>query len=355
MKYVVEYVWIDAKGDLRSKNRVLEFASNHSISIHSLPKWNFDGSSTGQAETIESERFLKPVYICNNPFTAELPGLLVLCAVYNDIRLTVPGLYNHYHNAATIFDAQKDTNPWFGYEQEFFLFKRNNTNSDLVPPGVDSVKCCNEQGQYYCSIGSENALGRQVLNSFISHAMEAELSLYGTNAEVAPGQWEFQIGTVPGIESAHQLWLARYIMIRVAEKFDLCVSFYPKPYTHINGSGCHTNFSNDLTRGNNGFQNMIKMFDKLGAAHTEHVANYCGDKQKRLTGIHETSSMDKFTWSVSGRHTSVRVGRDVQEAGCGYFEDRRPASNCDPYLVSSLLVKNTDLRNYSGPVKEVNQ
>jgi glutamine synthetase len=349
MKYVVEYVWIDANGDLRSKNRLLDFPSNHSISIQSLPKWNFDGSSTGQAETIESERFLKPVYICNNPFTAELPGLLVLCAVYNDSKLTEPGFRNNYHNAAAIFENQKHTEPWFGYEQEFFLFKRENTKSQNVPPGVDTMICCNDQGQYYCSIGSENALGREVINSFISHAMEAELSLYGTNAEVAPGQWEFQIGTVPGIESAHQLWLARYILVRVAEKFDLCVSFSPKPYKYINGSGCHTNFSNNLTRCANGFQNMKKMFVQLGAAHKEHINNYGSDNEKRLTGIHETSSMDKFTWSVSGRHTSVRVGRDVEEAGCGYFEDRRPASNCDPYLVASLLVKNTDLTNYKEP------
>ena len=145
MKYVVEYVWIDANGDLRSKNRILEFASNHSISLQTIPKWNFDGSSTGQAETIDSERFLKPVYICNNPFTAELPGLLVLCAVYNDSRLTVPGLNNHYHDAAKIFESLGDTNPWFGYEQEFFIFKRKETDHELVPPGISNIKCCNEQ------------------------------------------------------------------------------------------------------------------------------------------------------------------------------------------------------------------
>ena len=343
MKYIVEYIWIDANGGLRSKNRVLDLSSNHTISLQNLPKWNFDGSSTGQAETVESERFLKPVYLCNNPFTKEIPGLLVLCAVYNDPNLTIPGLYNNYHLAAQIFEQHKDTEPWFGYEQEFFLFQRNETNAKLVPPGVSSTEICNEQGQYYCSVGSENALGREVLNEFISRAMEAELSLYGTNAEVAPGQWEYQIGTVQGIEAAHQLWLARYIMLRVAEKFDMCVSIYPKPYSHINGSGCHTNFSNNLTRCRQGFANMQKMFVKLGEVHLEHVENYGADNHKRLTGIHETSSMDKFSWSVSGRHTSVRVGKDVEESGCGYFEDRRPASNCDPYLVSSLLVKNTSL------------
>jgi glutamine synthetase len=86
---------------------------------------------------------------------------------------------------------------------------------------------------------------------------------------------------------------------------------------------------------------MKKMFSKLEICHKEHIRNYGSDNNLRLTGIHETSSMDKFTWSVAGRHTSVRVGREVAINGCGYFEDRRPASNCDPYLVSSLLVKNT--------------
>lgn len=341
MKYIVEYIWIDAKGDLRSKNRVLEFSDNHSISLSHLPIWNFDGSSTGQAETIMSERFLKPVYMCNHPFTKETPGLLVLCAVYNDRSVTEPGLYNNYHDAAKIFQQYTDTHPWFGYEQEFFLFQRNDTNQKLVPPALTSIETCNEQGQYYCSIGAENSFGREIVTSFLSHALAAELSVYGTNAEVAPGQWEFQIGTVAGIEAAHQLWVARYILIRVAEIYDICVSFYPKPFEHINGSGCHTNFSNVHTRNQGGFANMQKMFKVLGAAHTEHIENYGSDNHKRLTGIHETSSMNVFSWSVAGRHTSVRVGKEVEETGSGYFEDRRPASNCDPYLVSSLLVKNT--------------
>ena len=341
MKYIVEYIWIDAAGGLRSKNRVLEFASNHSISIQIIPKWNFDGSSTGQAETIESERFLKPVYLCNNPFTKETPGLLVLCAVYNDRQLTQPAIYNHYHNAAAIFHQHNNSEPWFGYEQEFFLFQRNETNMKLVPPSLSSMEACNDQGQYYCSVGPQNAVAREIIQSFISHTLGAELSLYGTNAEVAPGQWEFQIGTVQGIEAAHQLWVARYILIRVAEIFDVCISFEPKPFDHINGSGCHTNFSNVFTRDRNGFEQMKRMFVTLEKTHGEHIQHYGADNHKRLTGIHETSSMEKFTWSVSGRHTSVRVGKDVEETGSGYFEDRRPASNCDPYLVSSLIVKNT--------------
>jgi glutamine synthetase len=341
MKYLLEYIWIDGNSNLRSKNRLMDFPTGHSISITNLPVWNFDGSSTSQAETADSERFLKPVYICNNPFTKETPGLLVMCAVYNDIQLTIPAVNNNYEAARVIFDKHGDTDPWFGFEQEFFLFQRDNTNMKLVPPHLESMDTCNPQGQYYCSIGSENSFGRELINSFIDHCISAELGLYGTNAEVAPGQWEFQIGTVRGIAASHELWIARYILIRLAEGFDLCVNIHPKPYSHINGSGCHTNFSNNLTRANGGFEAMKRMFAKLECCHKEHIDNYGSDNSLRLTGIHETSSMERFTWSVAGRHTSVRVGREVAMNGSGYFEDRRPASNCDPYLVSSLLVKNT--------------
>jgi glutamine synthetase len=343
MKYLVEYIWIDAVGSIRSKNRILDFPANHSISLEKLPIWNFDGSSTGQADTCESERFLKPVYICNNPFNSNIPGLLVLCAVYNDFNLTIPSLNNNYHNAKEVLDKYKDTQPWFGFEQEFFLFKRSETNLDPTPPGLSRMDTANPQGQYYCSVGAQNAFGREIIDSFINHCTAAELSLYGTNAEVAPGQWEYQIGTVEGIEAAHQLWIARYILARVSEPFDICISIEPKPFSNINGSGMHTNFSNNLTRCPSGFENMKRMFEKLEQTHREHIDNYGTGNDKRLTGIHETSSMDKFTWSVAGRHGSVRVGREVEKNGCGYFEDRRPASNCDPYLVSMLLVKNTVL------------
>ncbi len=344
MKYLLEYIWIDGNSNLRSKNRLMDFPNGHSISITNLPIWNFDGSSTNQAETADSERFLKPVYICNNPFTKDSPGLLVMCAVYNDFQLTIPAVNNNYEAARAIFDKHSDTDPWFGFEQEFFLFQRDGTNTKKVPPHLEHIEYiedCNPQGQYYCSIGSENAFGRELINTFIEHCVLAELGLYGTNAEVAPGQWEFQIGTVRGIAAAHELWIARYILIRLAERYDMCVSFHPKPYQHINGSGCHTNFSNKLTRANGGFEAMKQMFSILEATHKEHIHNYGSHNSLRLTGIHETSSMERFTWSVAGRHTSVRVGREVAMNGSGYFEDRRPASNCDPYLVSSLLVKNT--------------
>jgi glutamine synthetase len=182
------------------------------------------------------------------------------------------------------------------------------------------------------------------VNEHLEKCIQAGLSIYGTNAEVAPSQWEFQIGTVSGIEAAHQLWVARYILLMIAEKYNTCVSFHPKPFSELNGSGCHTNFSTRDTRGPGGYDIMIRdMFPKLEAAHHEHITNYGEFNSLRLTGHHETASISKFSWGVSSRGASIRIGVETKNNKCGYFEDRRPASNCDPYLVSMLLVKTTSV------------
>lgn len=336
MKYMIDYIWIDGNGDLRSKNKVY---NNKPDSIHDITTWNFDGSSTGQAETNDSERFLKPVYLCINPFLEN--SYLVLCAVYQDVQLEKPDSKNNYHNCFEVLNRWKETEPWFGFEQEYFLFQRVNTLNSKIPLGVVSVSDCNNQGQYYCSVGAENAFGRNIVIEHLQNCIKAGLDIYGTNAEVAPSQWEFQIGTVAGIEASHQLWVARYILFIIAEKYDVCVSFHPKPFEHLNGSGCHTNFSNKETRNLGGCDKMIRdMFPKLEQKHIEHINNYGDNNKLRLTGHHETSSIDTFTWGIGSRCTCIRIGLETVKKGCGYFEDRRPGSNCDPYLVSMLLVKN---------------
>jgi glutamine synthetase len=337
MKVSLEYIWIDGGGSLRCKNRMMETTAPFSVTLDTIPVWNFDGSSTGQAVSVtDSERFLKPAYICIDPFVPPITGAegyLVMCAVYDDLQLTVPGRNNHYDTAAAILTKHKATRPWFGFEQEFFF--------------VDEEPAYVRQGLHYCGLGQAASMGahRQLMGTFAQHCLRAGLSLYGTNAEVAPGQWEFQIGTVEGLTAAHELWLARYILLRVAETTatPTHVSFEPKPHAALNGSGCHANFSNTFTRNPHGFANMQRMFDQLRTHHAQHIAHY-GDNTKRLTGHHETSDIKDFTWSVAGRHTSVRVGQEVAQKGHGYFEDRRPASDCDPYLVAALLVQNTILQ-----------
>ena len=318
MVYILEYVWIDNNNNLRNKIRV----SENPIPI----VWNFDGSSTGQATTEKSEIFLKPVYNCRNPFYTY--GYIVLCAVYNDFECTIPNEYNTFEKYK---DVVNDNSYWFGFEQEYFLI--NGHVNEPINEGSD---------KYYCGVGSENVFARYISDEHLTKCMNAGLSICGTNSEVSPNQWEYQIGIVKGIDSAHQLWISRYILLRIAEKYNLKVIFDPKPYNELNGSGCHINFSTTKTRGKNGLEYMKNViFPKLESSHASDIAYYGKDNHKRLTGKHETANIASFSWGIGSRNTSVRIGHETEYNGRGYFEDRRPASNCDPYLVCMLLVNNS--------------
>jgi glutamine synthetase len=334
MKYIVEYIWIDALGNLRSKNKVY---LEEPKSILDITPWNFDGSSTGQAETIDSERFLKPVFMCKRK-----KRFYVLCAVYEDYQLTKPALYNNFDSCSKVLRSKMEERPWFGFEQEYFILKREETNISRNHFGLTPNSLMNAQGQYYCSVGAENAFSRKIAEKHLKFCLKAGLSIYGTNAEVAPSQWEYQIGTIEGIQAAHELWISRYFLKKIAEKYDACIEFHPKPFENLNGSGCHTNFSTEKTRGPSGFEYMkTNIFPKLLENHKRHIENYGTDNHKRLTGIHETASIEKFSWGISSRGDSIRVGMETANNGYGYFEDRRPASNCDPYLVCMLLVEHS--------------
>jgi len=159
-----------------------------------------------------------------------------------------------------------------------------------------------------------------------------------------PGQWEYQVGPCEGISSGDQLWLSRYIMHRVCEDFGVRVSFDPKPVSgDWNGAGCHTNYSTSEMRAPGGYAAIIAACDKLAAKHDEHIRVYGEGNDRRLTGHHETARIDKFSYGVANRGASVRIPRQSQLEGCGYLEDRRPASNMDPYVVTSKIVQTTIL------------
>jgi glutamine synthetase len=202
------------------------------------------------------------------------------------------------------------------------------------------------QGQFYCGVGGLNSFGRELVNEHFSFCIELGLKISGINQEVAPGQWEFQIGPVTGIEAAHQLMIGRYVLEILAEKYEVYISYEPKLYEKLNGSGCHINFSTKSMRGEDvrnynteGINYIFAGIKKLEAKHAEHIAAYGKDNHLRLTGLHETSSMDKFSWGIGTRNTSIRIGNETYRNNCGYFEDRRPAANVDPYLSTALLFK----------------
>ncbi len=223
--------------------------------------------------------------------------------------------------ALNIFNENLDAKPWFGLEQEFFF--------STTPTNIFFDKH-ETQGRFYCGVGL-CATQRKIVEEFLYTCLEIGIQVSGTNAEVAPNQWEFQIGPCEGIQAADHLLMARYILERTAEKYGLFICYDPKPFLNYNGSGCHANFSTAETRCPGGLEKIYEYMPKLQDAHKEHLAIYGKDNDKRLTGKHETSSMDKFTYEVGTRNTSVRIPVQVVKDGCGYFEDRRPASNMDPY------------------------
>lgn len=338
-KIQAEYVWIGGSGrpdDLRSKTKTIEGPVK---SIDELPVWNFDGSSTGQAPGKDSEVYLKPVAIYPDPFRRG-DNIIVLCETcLPDGKLT-PIPSNTRNAAEKIMTQAAAHEPWFGIEQEYTLFHRDRR----TPFGWPLNGYPRPQGPYYCGAGTENAFGRRVVEAHYRACLYAGIKISGVNAEVMPGQWEYQVGPCVGIESPDQVVMARYIMLRVCEDFGVCVSFDPKPIDgDWNGTGCHTNYSTKEMREEGGWDKIIAAIEKLGKKHQEHIAVYGAGNDRRLTGAHETAPITKFSYGVAHRGASVRIPRTAKIEGKGYFEDRRPAANMDPYVVTSKIVHTTIL------------
>jgi len=324
-----EYIWIGGDGDdLRGKTRTLDFVPK---SPAELPIWNFDGSSTKQAPGHDSEVCLKPVAIFNDPFRGA-PNILVLCECIKPDG--TPVSTNTRDPAVAVFNRDLSLEPWYGLEQEYTLFHSDRR----TPLGWPAGGYPGPQGPYYCGIGAENAFGRLIVESHYRACLFAGVKIAGINAEVMPGQWEFQIGPCTGIAAGDHLWLARYIMGRVCEEFGVWVSFDPKPIPgDWNGAGCHTNFSTKPMREEGGYAEIIKAVERLGTKHAEHIAVYGKGNERRLTGAHETAPIHKFSYGVANRGASIRIPRQTEAEGKGYFEDRRPASNMDPYTVTAKV------------------
>lgn len=323
-KSVLEYIWIDAYGGLRSKTKVLN--NNFAGSLDKIPEWNYDGSSTGQADgNSNTEVILKPCFICVDPLRNidNYSSYLVLCDTYDINGHPLPS--NHRYNAKHIFEQKLEEEPWFGLEQEYFFIGISNNYSI-------------SDGFHYCGSSVIN-LERKIVEEHLSMCLKAGINISGINAEVVEKQWEFQVGPCVGIDAGDQLIVARYILERVAEKYNVSINYNPKPSSETNGSGCHTNFSTVKTREIFGVEEIRSCMAKLERKHKEHISVYGQDNHLRLTGIHETASIEKFTYGIGTRNTSVRIPNQVIKDGFGYFEDRRPAANIDPYQVTSIIFK----------------
>lgn len=333
-KICLEYIWIDAFDNTRSKLKVMEIAKNKIFSLKKIPEWNFDGSSTGQAEGRDSDVILKPVSMFNNPFITWCRSYLVMCETYNKDG----SVHSTNHRSKCVDTSLKcqDFECLFGIEQEYILFGRNGLPYKWL--GYENPGC-GFQGPYYCGVGGDRTFGRNITLEHLEYCIKAGLKICGTNAEVMASQWEFQIGPLSPLEASDQLWIARYILQRVCENYDCVASFHPKPYKgDWNGSGGHTNFSTKKMREEGGLTFIKDACEKLRNSHKEHMQVYGKNNDERLTGFHETSSINDFSWGISNRGCSIRIPLNVNKDGCGYLEDRRPAANLDPYLVTEIIM-----------------
>ena len=327
-KSKLEYIWLDGykpTQSLRSKTKVV---SNFGGTLEECPMWSFDGSSTEQAEGNSSDCLLKPVAIFPDPDRKN--GYLVMTEVLNP-----DGSAHESNGRATIDDGDADF--WFGFEQEYFLWDKE---TDL-PYGFPENGFPAPQGPYYCSVGAKNAYGREIIEEHLDLCLEAGINVEGINAEVATGQWEFQVFAKGAQEAGDQVWVARYLMERTAEKYGLAINWHPKPVKgDWNGSGMHANFSNTTLR-TAGSQDVYDVICQAFAPVKEaHIEVYGADNDQRLTGAHETQSIDKFSYGVSDRGASIRIPIGTVENGWkGWLEDRRPASNADPYKVAARIIK----------------
>ena len=332
-KIKLEYIWLDGykpTQSLRSKTKIVD-DSKFKGNLSDCPIWSFDGSSTEQAPGNSSDCLLKPVFLCPDP--ARDNGWLVMCEV-----LTADGKPHPSNGRAQIEDENDDF--WFGFEQEYFLW---DTETNL-PLGFPAHGYPAPQGPYYCSVGAKNAFGRDIVEEHLDICLDAGLNVEGINAEVAAGQWEFQIFAKGAQAAGDQIWVARYLMERTAEKYGVAVNWHCKPLgaTDWNGSGMHANFSNTALRTAASKEKFEAICNKFGTkeAIKDCIANYGADNHLRLTGKHETQSIDKFSFGVSDRGASIRIPVAVVENGwSGYLEDRRPNSAADPYKVAAAIIR----------------
>lgn len=317
---ILEYIWLDSNNEFRTKIKVMDKKIK---SLEEIPKWNFDGSSTGQADIENSEVELIPIKVYHNKFN-EIYPLLVLCDTRNKNNDK-----SEYRKAVEIFNKYSDEEPMYGLEQEFFILDVNNK----IPEA--SLKL---DGKYYCGIGLQNHKSRPFLLEVLYTCIDLGIKLTGMNYEVAPGQAEFQVCNI-GIDACNDLIMLRFLLCRYSEKFNIKINFDPKPFKDQNGSGCHLNFSTKSMRNENDrskvLKTITKMCKKLEEKHELFINEYYGSGNKqRLTGTNETSSYETFSVKKASRSVSVRVPTEGN-----YFEDRRPSSNINPYLACSKFLE----------------
>jgi glutamine synthetase len=333
MAIKAEYIWVDGTEPtrkLRSKTKILPGPVKD---LKQLPEWGFDGSSTNQAEGHASDCIMKPVFFCPDPIRGG-DNILVVTEVFSADGKEHPTNTRAPLRAVAAKYAAEE--PWFGMEQEYTLFK------DGRPLGWPEQGYPAPQGPFYCGVGADEVFGRPLVEKHAVACLAAGLKFAGINAEVMPGQWEYQIGPAGALEVGDHMVVARWLLYRIGEDFGISASLDPKPVKgDWNGAGCHTNYSTKAMRADGGMKAILAACEKFRPRHDLHIENYGAGIEQRLTGKHETASYKNFLYGVGNRGASIRIPLQCELDGKGYLEDRRPCANMDPYVVARLIIETT--------------
>jgi len=337
-----EYLWLDGYDtpNIRSKTKYATVATeNNQISVEDIPEWSFDGSSTEQAEGSDSDCLLVPIRVYSNPIENQIGinSFIVLCEVF-DKNGGVHSSNTRQSLREALISSEGSEDMWFGIEQEYTFLDPNNGRPIGWPSNPTEFP--HPQGRYYCGVGGDVVVQRKLVEDHAFACLSCGIPLCGTNAEVMLGQWEYQIGTANALDICDDLWVSRYLMEILAERENLSISLTPKPvHGDWNGSGAHINFSTKALRDVGGEEYIEDICRALKKSHVDHIENYGLGNNERLTGKHETACIASFSYGDSDRSASVRIPPSTAKTGKGYLEDRRPASNIDPYRAVRCLVE----------------
>ena len=303
MAYKAEYIWIDGTEPspmLRSKTKILPDGAEIG-DLEAAPIWGFDGSSTNQAPGANTDCVLRPVFSCADPIRGG-NNVLVMCEVL--LPDMTPHITNTRAACAAVAEEFAKEEAWFGIEQEYTLFE-----SDGVQPlGFPEGGFPEPQGPYYCGVGSNHIFGREISEAHASACIEAGLGISGTNAEVMPGQWEYQIGPLGPLEVSDQLWVSRWLLHRIAEEFAVAVSIDPKPVKgDWNGAGAHTNFSTKTMREDGGIKVIEEACEKLGIWIEKSMYG------KKYFGINRSTFILDLKGKILHSWSKVKVKDHVEE------------------------------------------
>jgi glutamine synthetase len=338
-----EYIWLDGyepEPNLRSKTKTIYTSNEQGVSYGDIPEWNFDGSSTKQADGNMSDCILKPIKIYQPKKSKEdYQTVYVLCEVMN------PDGTPHESNKRALL-GDEDPNIWFGFEQEYFLRSYGGKILGMNDGYVET------QGRYYCGVGHLTK-GRDFVNEHYDMCLNHGIQITGINAEVAIGQWEYQVFAKGKLFACDDLWMTRYFLNKLSEKYNYHIELHPKPLAigEWNGSGLHTNFSNKKMRESGNEEYFKSIFSAFEYRHENHIEYYGSDNHLRLTGKYETQSINKFSWGVSDRGASIRVPQNTAKEWKGYLEDRRPSSNANPYDICLVICESLKFAEELSEVK----